>query len=322
MAIKKASPSFYSRKRASGAGFRDLARGSKEGLLYIASHFWMTVFVWLLMGVALTLPSGLWLLYQNLNTLLVELGEQVGFTVYFESGVTEYEVERIAAQLIENPEVIDVKTTSSEQALNELIDLSNLPRSLISEGFNPLPASLSVRLEPSTSEGKLTLLSEKASEIEVVNEVVKNRFLVERTSTLLEILKRLLYVAATLFGLSAFLISGTAVRLAINERMAELKVLNLAGSPRGHQRKLFQTCGILYGIGGGLMTYILLVGIVLFLEYPVLEYGTPTDIGFALQGFNWQFLLAIMGVATVLGFLGGSLSADLGLRKFKHSHEL
>ena len=310
MTTKKTVELLDGRKRPFGAVGRDFARGMKEALVYLATHPWSTYFVWLLIGVALAFPAGLWLLYSNVNEKLLDMEAQVGYTVYLELDVSN---ERMGVQ---------VKSTSSQAALEELIDLSNLPEILTEGDFNPLPASLSVRVDPNVSDEILTNMLADAQQIDGVAEVMEDRYWIERTSLLMEILTRLNFVAGLFFGLSAVLIAAAAVRLAIQDRVEELRVLHLIGSPRSYQRKLFQFCGFFYGIGGGLMTSLLLVFVIFFLQRPIAESGSAAEITVALTGFDWLFVLVLIVISASLGLLGASFSSFQITRKLRQFNEV
>lgn len=322
MAAKKKVELLDGRKRPFGAALRDLARGMKEALVYLATHPWSTYFVWLLIGVSLAFPAGLWLLYSNVNEELLEMEAQVGYTVYLEPGVSDERLSAIADMLGEDPRVEQVKSTSSQAALEELLDLSNLPEILTEGDFNPLPASLSVRVDPDVSEQTLTTMQRNARQIDGVIEVMEDRYWIERTSLLMQILTRLNLVAGLFFGLSAVLIAAAAVRLAIQDRVEELRVLNLIGSPRSYQRKLFQFCGFFYGMGGGLMTSLLLVFVIFFLQRPIGAYGTGSEIEVVLTGFDWLFVVVLIAISATVGVLGASFSSFQITRKLRQFNEV
>ena len=322
MAAKKKVELLDGRKRPFGAALRDLARGMKEALVYLATHPWSTYFVWLLIGVSLAFPAGLWLLYSNVNEELLEMEAQVGYTVYLEPGVSDERLSAIADMLGEDPRVEQVKSTTSQAALEELLDLSNLPEILTEGDFNPLPASLSVRVDPDVSEQTLTTMQRNARQIDGVIEVMEDRYWIERTSLLMEILTRLNLVAGLFFGLSAVLIAAAAVRLAIQDRVEELRVLNLIGSPRSYQRKLFQFCGFFYGMGGGLMTSLLLVFVIFFLQRPIGAYGTGSEIEVVLTGFDWLFVVVLIAISATVGVLGASFSSFQITRRLRQFNEV
>ena len=322
MATKKTVELLDGRKRPFGAAGRDFARGMKEALVYLATHPWSTYFVWLLIGVALAFPAGLWLLYSNVNEKLLDMEAQVGYTVYLELDVSNERMGVIADILGKDPRVEQVKSTSSQAALEELIDLSNLPEIMTEGDFNPLPASLSVRVDPNVNDEILTNMLADAQQIDGVAEVMEDRYWIERTSLLMEILTRLNFVAGLFFGLSAVLIAAAAVRLAIQDRVEELRVLHLIGSPRSYQRKLFQFCGFFYGTGGGLMTSLLLVFVIFFLQRPIAESGSATEITIALTGFDWLFVVVLIVISASLGLLGASFSSFQITRKMRQFNEV
>lgn len=322
MATARKTELLDGRKRPLGATWRDIWRGMKEALVYLATHPWSTYFVWLLIGVSLAFPAGLWLLYANVNEKLLDMEAQVGYTIYLEHGVSDDRIAAIADRIRDDSRVEEVKSTSSKAALAELIDLANLPEVMPESEFNPLPASLSIRVDPSISDRILSAMQDEARRIDGVTEVIEDRYWIERTSMLMEILKRLNFVAIAFFGLSAVLIAAAAVRLAIQDRVEELRLLNLIGSPKSYQRKLFQFCGFFYGTGGGLMTGLLLVFVVFFLQRPLVAIGADSEIEVVLTGFDWSFMAVLIGIAAIVGVLGASISSVQITKKLKQFNEV
>ena len=310
------------RKRTSGAYLRDLFRSIREALLYLATHFWSTCLVWVLIGISLVFPSGLWLLYDNVHASLLEMEKQRGFTIYMEIGSSDEELRYVANAISASPQVESIKTTTTAEALDELVELSNLPNTVAESQYNPLPGSVSVRVLSNTSDLQLSRLQSLASRLARVSDVIEDRYWVERTSMFLELLKRLNIVAAAVFGVSAILISSTTVRMAINERVGELQILNLVGTPRAYQHRLFQFCGLFYGIGGGLMTSLLLVCVLLFLRQPVVEYGAQRDFAVTLTGFDELFVGVVIGVGALLGILGASVSTIRAIGKLRRLNQI
>ncbi len=308
------------RNRARGALVRDWGRSLKESLIYLATHFWVTCFVWLLIGISLSFPGGLWLLYDNLNESLLNVENRLGLTVYLDLGVSDSDIQAIKDEIDAYQGVTSITVTTSTEALKELLDLSNLPTTVADNQFNPLPASLNVRLDPSATSSNLTSLRNWTLTLTGVSDVVEDRYWIERNSMFLAVLERLNIVGALISGLSGVLIAATAVRLAVNERVGELRVMDLLGTPPSYQRKVFQFCGLFYGTGGGLTASIVIVSVILFLKRPVIEYGSRTNLTLDFSGIDALFVGTLLGISALLGVLGATLSSAFFRRKLRREN--
>ncbi len=114
---------------------------------------------------------------------------------------------------------------------------------------------------------------------------------------------------AVLFGLGAVLITATSVRLAIEARLEEIRVLKLVGATDAQMRRPFLYFGLVYGLGGALVAAMLISLCLLVIEAPLSDllgsYGQELE----LAGFNLAFLGVLFAVAAVLGVSGALLAA-------------
>ena len=78
--------------RARFAGLRDHARVARESLEYLSSRLATSLLVWLLIGIALALPAGLYLLQQNLASMTGEWQGRPGVSVYFARDVSQAQI--------------------------------------------------------------------------------------------------------------------------------------------------------------------------------------------------------------------------------------
>jgi cell division transport system permease protein len=112
-----------------------------------------------------------------------------------------------------------------------------------------------------------------------------------------------------LFGLGALLVTATSVRLAIETRLEELRVLKLVGATSAQIRRPLLYLGILYGFGGAVMAAMLISLGLALIEGPLARlagsYGHSLDIA----AFNAGFLLVLLGAGAGLGLSGALLAA-------------
>lgn len=299
-----------SQARVRFAWFRDHARVASESFGYLSARLATSLLVWLLIGIALALPAGLYLLQKNLSNLTGAWQGRPGVSVYFDHGVSSMQVEAVIAKAESSSPVQKVWHITPEDALKEFQEFSGLSESLDLLAANPLPSSLKVTL---TSSADVIDLQDVARMLEVqkgVDEVVIEKTWLERLTALSSLVNRLGVVLGAMFALGAVLVTATSVRLAIEARLDELRVQKLVGASNAFLRRPFLYFGLLYGLGGGLIALMLLSAVLLLLESPLAmllgSYGGTLKV----VGFDLTFLAGLMLLGGVLGLFGAVMASQ------------
>jgi cell division transport system permease protein len=288
---------------------RDHARVARDSAQHVSARIASTLLVWLLVGIALALPGGLLLLQANLTAMTSGWEGRPGLSVYFELGVPAETVDSVAALVGTRDEVEAVTVITADAALEEFQRDSGIADALDLLDDNPLPASLRATLKLGADAAALAALAKSLEGETGVAEVVVERTWLERVSEIREVVRRLGALLAVLFGVGALLVTATSVRLAMETRLEELKVLNLVGATRAQIRRPLLYFGALYGLGGGLFgAMIISFGLVL-IEAPLAQlvgsYGGSLDVA----AFDGAFFGGILGIGALLGVLGAFLAA-------------
>ena len=97
--------------------------------------------MWLVVGIALALPAGLWILQVNMDEMSAEWQGRPGLSVYFAADASSEDIELAAMALREHAGAEDVTVTTASEALEEFKAYSGLGDALELLGENPLPAS-------------------------------------------------------------------------------------------------------------------------------------------------------------------------------------
>jgi cell division transport system permease protein len=293
---------------------RDHVRVLRETGHFVSERLGTSLLVWLLVGIALALPAGLFLLQVNLAAMTGAWEGRPGLSVYFELEAPEAAVTDLAARLREHEAVAEVMVVSADEALAEFQRHAALEDALALLEDNPLPASLRATLEPGAAAADLDALAALAGAGDAVDEVVVEKTWLERVTDITRVVTRMGVMLALLFGLGAVLITATSVRLAIEARLDEVRVLKLVGATDAQMRRPFLYFGVIYGLGGGLVAAMLISLCLLVIEGPLAallgSYGRTLE----LVGFNLAFLGGLFAVAGLLGVSGAMMAVRQRLR--------
>ena len=268
-----------------------------------------TLMTAMVIGIALALPTGLYLLLANLDRLSGSWEGQASLSVFLKDQVRGDAATALANQLRAWPEVAEVTLITPEQALEEFRRRSGFADALAALDENPLPAVLLVAPAlNSTDPVSAGMLQEKLRQLPEIDQVQLDLQWVQRLAAILETARRAVLLISALLALAVLLVVGNTIRLEIQNRREEIVVTKLIGATNGFVRRPFLYSGIWYGVLGAATAWLVVELGFWLLEAPVhhlvgLYAGT-----FTLQTRPWQLLLALLSGGIALGMLGSWLA--------------
>ena len=294
------------------AWLADHRRVASETTLFISQRIVSSLLVWLMIGVALALPGLLWVLQSNVHSLSQQWQGSTGLTVYMALEASEQSIADMAATLQREPAVAAVQPTTPQQALEELLaqsaDSQFLQQAIAEVETNPLPTSFAVALDSTQPFLALETLSRRLAAQAGVDEVVIESTWLERLRDLSRLANRGGSALSAMLLVAAVLVTFAAIRLAIDARLAELRVLALIGATRSQLRRPFLYFGSAYGLGGGIMAIVLMAVFLNEIEAPLESLLISYRNTLVLGGFTPQMVLTVLVAGWSLG-VGGALIA-------------
>ncbi len=296
------------------AWIRDHARVGSESINFISTRIGTSFLVWLVVGIALALPAGLWILQINMEAMSQGWEGRPGLSVYFLTDASQEDIDVVAQALEADTDIASVALTTADQALAQFKEYSGLGDALDLLGENPLPASLTARFADKIDPLALDDLLASLSQLAGVAEVVVEKTWLERLNDLSAVISRMGLVLAIMFGVGAVLVTASSVRLAIESRLDELRVLKMVGATQGQIRRPFLYFGAIYGFGGGVIAAMLIAFTLVVIEPPLQSLLGSYRQELQLAGFNMLFLLLILTIGCFLGVLGALLAVRQRLK--------
>jgi cell division transport system permease protein len=271
-------------------------------------------------GIALALPSGLYLLLDNLQRLNGSWDNQASLSVFLKDEVPARTAESLVKRITEWPEVSSVQLITPEQALEEFSTHSGFANALEALDKNPLPAVLivvpdSVHSEPDAARA----LQERFSALPEVELAQLDLEWVQRLAAMIEIARRGVLVISTLLALAVLLVIGNTIRLEIQNRHQEIVVTKLIGATNPFVRRPFLYSGLWYGLLGALLAWLLVTAGFWLLAGPVATLAGLYQSEFVLRTLPLLSLAILIGGGSVLGLLGSWLAVGRHLDEIEPS---
>lgn len=277
---------------------RDSARRLKQAPL-------ASLMTWMVMGIALALPVALLLLLSSVQGVSAGWESGARITAYLKLDVALEDAKSLAREIDGDGRVASVELIDRDQALAQFRAASGLEDALDYLGENPLPHTLLITPEESSRsasgvESLVTWLDGMAT----IERVQVDLGWLQRLNAMTELLSRAVWALALLLSAAVILVTGNTVRLAIENRRDEILVARLVGGTDAFVRRPFLYTGAWYGLGGGVVAWLLLEFALWWLSGPIERLANLYHSEFTLVGLGVDGLLALILVAMLLGWLG------------------
>ncbi len=300
----------------------DHARVLVASLGRLASQPLSTLMTVAVIGIALALPAGLQLLVSNVRALSGHWQGAAELSVYLQPDVELTAAEKLADGLRADPWIAEVQLISADSALAEFRESSGFGDALEALPENPLPHVIVVlpAADRQSSEDVATL-RDKLEEDLPAELVQADTEWVARLQAMLEVVRRVVLLAAVMLAVGVVIIVGNTIRLDIQNRRDEIEVTKLIGGTDAFIRRPFLYTGIWYGLMGGLLALALVASSLWALDEPIRRLSGLYGSGFRLQGPGFAGGVGLTLAGMVLGWLGSWASATRNMRRIEPGHE-
>ncbi len=272
-----------------------------------------TLLTALAMGVAISLPSGLYLGLDNLSRLAGELPAQPEISVFLDPAASGADKQAIATRL-KRPDIAQARFVPKDDALAALSvsqDLADISAGLAE---NPLPDAWVVQPRTRSREA-LARVADELGKLPGVAETHLDSQWAERLQAALTIGHTGVWLLAGLFAIALVAISGNAIRAQVLARRDEIQVSRLIGATDRYIRRPFLYLGALQGLLGGLAAGGVLAAAGTLLRPQVERLAGLYGSAFHLAPPSTSEIAVVLGLTTLFGWLGAWLSVTRTLHQ-------
>ena len=280
-------------------------RGSARRLLQTPASSLVTLLV---VAVALLLPALLFGLNTNLASLLSAVQGNAQVTLYLQDEVSEAKGQEGSDCLLTRRDIRIDYYASPSQALDEFSASSGLEDLLQEITANPLPGAI-VLTPTDVSPAAINELVRQLQELLLVDMVQVDSLWLQRLAAISNLISVIGSVLAVIVILGLFFVVGNTIKLAIENRKAEVRVIKLVGGSDMYVARPFLYTGFLYGVGGGILAT-LLQGIVLTTFNSNLEVLMKLyESDFQLRGFGFMSGILIIVSGASIGWAAALMAS-------------
>ncbi len=290
----------------------------RSALARLAAQPLASLLTALAMGVAISLPAGLYLVLGNLDRLAGELPAQPEISLFIADDATPAQEAALAARL-RQPDIAHARRVDKDTALAALSTAQDLADVTAGLTRNPLPNAWVVQPKDG-SRAALTHLAGELGKLPGVDDTHLDSQWAERLTAALAIGHTGVWLLAALFAVALVAISGNAIRAQVLTRRDEIQVSRLIGATERHIRRPFLYVGTLQGLLGGLAAVGVLAAAGALLQAPVAHLASLYGSTFHLTSPSLPDLAVFLGLPSLFGWLGAWLSVAHALRQAEASH--
>lgn len=283
---------------------------ARESLLRLVRAPLGSVMTWLVIGIALALPAGLYVLLGNVQQLSRGWDGAPQISLFLHQHVADDEGRNLARRLGADREIAAVEYLSRDDALAEFRELSGFGDVLQQLDSNPLPAVILVRpRQTQVMDAKQTeALRARLAAMPEIEVAQLDLEWVQRLYAMMELGRRVVASLALLLAVGVLLVIGNTIRLAIESRRDEIVVVKLVGGTDAFVRRPFLYTGVWYGLGGGIVATVIVAIGLMALREPVAQLAGLYNSQYRLIGLSFGDMVDLWLVSALLGWLGAWLA--------------
>ena len=297
-----------------GAWFIAHAHACERAVKRLLSHPAGTLLSVLVIGIAITLPLGLYTLFTNVTAAASRVNAEPNVSAYLALNATEAESRNLEKRLRSSVHVRSVRFISRDTALANMQRIANLADLLASLEANPLPHALSI--QPSSSDpAALAELRREISAMPKVEHVVMDFEWAQKLKRFASFAERLITLLGLILALAVVVVTGNTIRLQILTQKDEIEVSQLIGATRRFVRRPFLYFGAFQGLLAGLVAVAAVMGFIAWAGTEVHALTASYGSEFALHSPSLEQLISVILVSAAMGWLGAFLSVWFYLRR-------
>lgn len=273
-----------------------------------------SLFTALAIGVAITLPVGMYLTLKNVNHLAGDLPAQPEISVFLAKNSGQAERDAIAKKIGAHAAIARHRFVSKDAAL-ERLNAQGLNDITAGLSENPLPdAWIVVPREGNPRE--MEALRKELAALPGVESVHADSVWAERLQAMLGIGRHVVLLLSALFGLALIAIASNAIRSQILSRREEIEVSRLIGATDRYVRRPFLYFGALQGASGAVAALIILTLLGMALDGPVSRLATLYGSPFQLSPLDFRESAIVLLSPILFSWVGAWIALSRTLRKF------
>lgn len=266
----------------------------------------------LVIGIALSLPLGLYVALDNVQASSRQLSSEPQISAFIALDASRTEVAQIDSRLKQDARVQKYRFVPRDQALQELKQASGLADIVDSLPRNPLPDAFVITARGGTPQA-LEALRDEIEQWPRVAHVQLDAAWARRLDAIVRLGRLVVTLLAGLLAVALVAVAFNTIRLQILTQREEIEVARLIGATDAFIRRPFLYFGAFLGVAGGIAGWLIVAGGVWLINHNLGELSRVYATLFRLQYLDPVSTASVLVLSAALGWFGAWLSVDRNL---------
>ncbi len=272
----------------------------------------------LVIGIALCLPVGLFVLIDNLQAASGQLAAEPQISAFMALDASHAEIAQIETRLKQHARVQRFRFVPRDQALQELKQSSGLADVIDSLPQNPLPDAFIVSARDNAPRALEALREEIAQWPRVVHAQLDAAW-ARRLDATLRFGRVVVLILGALLALALVAVTFNTIRLQVLTHREEVEVIKLIGATDAFIRRPFLYYGALQGAAGGVVAWLIVSGGVWLVNHNLGELSHVYASLFQLRNLTPTDSAGLLLLPLAMGWFGAWLSVGRHLKLIEPS---
>ncbi len=259
------------------------------------------------MGIALSLPTGIYVLMENLQSISGQTASSPQISLFLKQDAKKEDIDKVQQRLKEVTQIVNYQFIPKDVALTQLQQSSGTTDMVANLTRNPLPDAFIVytREHISGSLEQLRLVMQSWPE---VAHVQFDSAWIDRLNALLKLGRSVVLMLATLLSIAIIAIMFNTIRLQILTKRDEIEISKLIGATDSFIRRPFLYFGAIQGLSGGITAWLIIMLGIDTLNRELTSLTQLYDFNIQLQYLSLQDSISLLLFSAWLGWLGARIS--------------
>jgi cell division transport system permease protein len=296
--------------------FHNHFQAFNRAMVRIFSNFASSLMMFVVIGVTLFLPSSGLLIVENISQISNNIAYDAELSLFLEKGIKQDQIDFIQSAL--NKTLI-IKKTHYESKLTAWDKLqSKLNLNPLSTGIseNPLPDAFFISLNTFNQKEINTLINDLKT-IDGVENIFFDAGWVKKLRSILYLLKIGLAFLGAILVIVLIVVIGNTIRLQTLTHKDEIEVSKLIGATNSFIQRPFIYTGLMYGLGGGIITISTLKLTIEIFNKAAINLEAVLGGAFILKNLVWHQNLGIILISMIIGCSASFFAAHQSIKKFE-----
>ena len=296
--------------------FHNHIQALNRALVRVFSNFGSSLMMFIVIGVTLFLPSSGLLIVENVSQISNNIAYDAELSLFLKKSIKQDQIDFIQSAL---DKTLIIKKTHFESKLTAWDKLqSKLKLNPLDTGIseNPLPDAFFISLN-TFNEKEISILISSLKNIDGVENIFFDAGWVKKLRSILYLLKIGLFLLGTILIIVLIVVIGNTIRLQTLTHKDEIEVSKLIGATNSFIQRPFMYTGLIYGLGGGLITISTLKLTIEIFNKASINLEAMLGGTFILKSLGWNQNLGIIIVAMLIGCFASFFAAQQSIRKFE-----